>query len=383
MNPQTAHGPGVHSVALARIPAILVSLVLLGYLLKIGQSLLLPIVLAIIVTLVLDQASVALGRVPVVGRLPVFARHIVLFLLFLALVGFLGLILSGTISQITAAAPRYQANLDKLLTDIAGMFRVDRAELWRTLQARISSTWNLQTLTRFTFGSITNLGSMLLLVALYAAFLAAERTGFPRKLAGAVRDPERANRMFEVLNHITGQIREYLLIKTLINLLLAVICYVILRLMGVDFALFWALMIGLLNYIPYVGSYAGVIFPVLLSLAQFGNLTTPAVLAALLTAAQFVVGNVIEPRWIGNRVNLSPFVVLVALSVWSALWGLPGAILAIPLTSMISIVCAAFDEMRWVSVLLSNEPSAVAAADMPASLAMQQTSSGATEALRP
>jgi predicted PurR-regulated permease PerM len=74
-------------------------------------------------------------------------------------------------------------------------------------------------------------------------------------------------------------------------------------------------------------------------------------------AAQTWVGNILEPRMIGRQLNLSPFVVLVALSVWSALGGLPGAILAIPMTSMLAIICAAFGPTRFVAVLLAGQPS--------------------------
>ena len=114
-------------------------------------------------------------------------------------------------------------------------------------------------------------------------------------------------------------------------------------------------MIGLFNYIPYVGSIVGVALPVILSLAQFGSLGTTALLGALLIAAQTYVGNILEPRVIGKQLNLSPFVVLVALAVWSSLWGLPGAILAIPLTAMVAIICDAFPQTRFVAVLLANE----------------------------
>jgi predicted PurR-regulated permease PerM len=78
-------------------------------------------------------------------------------------------------------------------------------------------------------------------------------------------------------------------------------------------------------------------------------------------AAQAWVGNILEPRMIGRQLNLSPFVVLVALSVWSALWGLPGAILAIPMTSMLVIICAAFAPTRFVAVLLGGQPADQAA----------------------
>ena len=91
-------------------------------------------------------------------------------------------------------------------------------------------------------------------------------------------------------------------------------------------------------------------------MAQFGSLGTTAVLGGLLIAAQAYVANVLEPRMIGRQLNISPFVVLLSLAVWSTLWGLPGALLAIPLTAMVAIICNAFPSTRFVAALLANDP---------------------------
>lgn len=88
----------------------------------------------------------------------------------------------------------------------------------------------------------------------------------------------------------------------------------------VDFAIFWALVIALLNYIPYVGSFLGMVLPVVLSLAKFYSAQT----TIWLSAVQFYVGNTLESKLIGKGVNLSLFVVMVALSLWSAMWGMVG-----------------------------------------------------------
>lgn len=94
----------------------------------------------------------------------------------------------------------------------------------------------------------------------------------------------------------------------MINAILGVLSWAVMWWFGVDFAVFWALLIALLNYIPYVGSFLGVVFPVLLSLAQFGALQTTIWLTLWLTTVQFYVGNILEPKLIGKQVNLSPFV---------------------------------------------------------------------------
>jgi predicted PurR-regulated permease PerM len=104
-----------------------------------------------------------------------------------------------------------------------------------------------------------------------------------------------------------------------------------------------------------------------LSLGQFAALPTTLLLLTLLVIAQVYVGNVLEPRWIGRQLNMSPFVVLVALSLWAAIWGIPGAILAVPMTSILIIVTSSFASTRFVAVLLSErvEPAPPAAEDAP------------------
>jgi predicted PurR-regulated permease PerM len=106
------------------------------------------------------------------------------------------------------------------------------------------------------------------------------------KLAAAFPRGEQAELTERILRDINRKIGDYLAIKTLINVIVATISFVILWGMGVDFALFWAVVIGLFNYIPYVGSIIGVALPVVLSLAQFGSFGTTAVLAGLLMALQ-------------------------------------------------------------------------------------------------
>ncbi|MEP1929776.1 MAG: AI-2E family transporter, partial [Roseibium sp.] len=167
--------------------------------------------------------------------------------------------------------------------------------------------------------------------------------------------PEKAKRAMDVIREINTRISDYLAMKTLINVILGGISFVILYAHGTDFALFWAVMIGLLNYIPYVGAYIGVFFPVVLSLAQFGSLPVTLSLAAFLTGAQVILGNIVEPRFIGRQVNLSPVVVLIALSVWTALWGISGAILAVPMTSVMAIILGSFGTTRFLAVLLADQ----------------------------
>ena len=328
---------------------------MVGWLLVIGQAIILPVVMAIIAVYLVTTAAEALERVPLIGRLPDVARRGLVLLGFTLAVLALALVVTVTLEQLAAVMPRYQSNLETLIARAADVGGIEHPT-WDDIVEATLGKMNLQAILLRMLGGLTSLGLTVFLVVIYAAFLVGERGTLAPKLAAAFPRGEQAELTERILRDINRKIGDYLAIKTLINVILATISFVILWGMGVDFALFWAVVIGLFNYIPYVGSIIGVALPVVLSLAQFGSPGTTAVLAGLLMAAQTWVGNILEPRMIGRQLNLSPFVVLVALSVWSALWGLPGAILAIPMTSMLVIICAAFGPTRFVAVLLAGQP---------------------------
>ncbi|EKE45254.1 hypothetical protein OCGS_0344 [Oceaniovalibus guishaninsula JLT2003] len=328
--------------------------VLGGFLLIIGKPVLLPILAAIIAVYILTSASDALGRMPVLRTFPGAFRRFLVLLAFTAVVVLLLGVVVATISQIVAQAPGYQANIERLVAQGADAFGLDERPDWQTIRAATFGRFSLQTVINTALFSITTMGASVFLVIVYSAFLMAERAGFAAKLSAAVRDPVDAAKTEAIIRDVNRRIGDYLAIKTLVNVILGTISFAILWGMGIDFPLFWALVIGLLNYIPYFGSLVGVAFPVGLSALQFGDLEWTLLLAALLTTAQVWVGSVLEPRLIGRRVNLSPFVVLVSLAVWSALWGLPGALLAVPLTSMVSIVLSAFAPTQPFAILMAD-----------------------------
>ena len=329
---------------------------MIGWLLVIGRSLILPVIVAIIAVYVLTAASAAVRRLPGLHELPAFVINFVLLLAFSLAFLCLALVIVTTVDELIRVAPTYEANLEALATRLAGLLEIDEIPNWEEIRAATLGWIDVQSLMLQFVSGLTSTGSTILLILVYAVFLASERIRFGEKLAAAFPAGEQAKRAGDMISAINQRIGDYLAVKTLINAILATISYAIMWAMGVDFALFWAIAIGLMNYIPYFGSLIGVMLPVLLSMAQFASVSTTLTLAVLLTAAQAYVGNVLEPRMIGRELNLSPFVVLVSLSLWAALWGLPGAILAIPLTSMLTIFLGSFDQTRYIAILLSERP---------------------------
>ncbi len=127
------------------------------------------------------------------------------------------------------------------------------------------------------------------------------------------------------------------------------------KIVGLDFAEFWALLIFFLNYIPNIGAIVATAFPSLLALIQFQNWLPFIIITSALTTIQFIVGNLIEPRYLGKSLNLSPLVMLIALAVWGAIWGVIGMFLAVPITVMMIIIFAHFEKTRGLAILLSQD----------------------------
>lgn len=345
---------------LRRLMAVTLGLALalmIGWLLSIGRGLLMPIVIAVLAVYIITSASAAMAGFRPTQWMPSFLRKLILLLVFtLMLAAFNGVVIV-TIRDLVAQAPEYQANLERMIAQGMRALGIEGNPDWQTIQAMTIGRIDMQQFLGGLAGSVGALAGIVVLVIVYAVFLFAEAAGFPRKLSVALPDRLQAERTMAVIRSINDRIGEYLAIKTLINVIIGTISYAILWAFGVDHALFWALLIGILNYIPYFGSLIAVAFPVLMATVQFGSVQMTVALAVLLTGAQMWVGNWLEPRMIGRKVNMSPFVVVVALSFWTTFWGIPGAVLAVPLTSMLAIILAAFEQTRPMAVLLAQDVS--------------------------
>ena len=326
---------------------------MIGFLLWVGRGVLIPILFGVIVLYILAASAQALGRVPVAGRLPLWLRRLAAVAALGFALAWLVQLLFGSFASVLAALPGYESNLDRLVLRGAQIAGISAEPSWAMIRAATLDRFDATTLIAPALDSARGIGGVVFLTVLYAGFILAERVRFGAKLARATGDPARAERGLALIARVNQRIGQYLLTKTLVNAILGAISYGVLVLVGIEFAAFWAVLIAVLNYVPYLGSVLGVALPTLLALAQFGTFAMAAVALVALSAAQMVVGGWLEPRMMGQAVNLSPFVVLLALAVWGALWGLAGAVLAVPLTAALVILLAEIPATRPVAVMLS------------------------------
>jgi AI-2 transport protein TqsA len=203
----------------------------------------------------------------------------------------------------------------------------------------------------------TSVASSAVLIALYVAFLFIEQEVFPQKITNLFPRAKSKELVIHVFQRITHDIQAYLGLKTLLGLTTSLLSWLIMRYVGLDFSDFWALLIFLLNYIPNIGAIIATFFPAMLALIQFSEPWTAGMVILGLVLIQFVMGNIVEPRFLSRSLNLSALVILMALALWGAIWGVLGMFLSVPITVMMMIIFSQFSATRPIAILLSQNGS--------------------------
>ena len=179
------------------------------------------------------------------------------------------------------------------------------------------------------FGTALSLLSSGFLVLIFVLFL----------LAG--RNPHLVHR--GIYGEIDRKIRSYIGTKVAISAVTGMLVWLVLSMFGLQLAEAFGTMAFLLNFIPSIGSVIATLLPIPIALAQFENLWVVVGVVAVPGAIQMLVGNVVEPKLMGEGLELHPVTVILALSFWGLLWGPVGAILAVPITAIIRIVLLRFE----------------------------------------
>jgi len=311
-----------------------------------------PLTLAIIGWYIIKELLRYLNRIQLKGRkFPLFLQNTLAFLIVVGTIIGFGSIIVNSAESIQGKIPEYQVNLNTFIQNIELPIAFDFQD---GLQ-KISDGFNFSGMLSLAVSSVTAEFSKGILTLLYLIFILIESSSFKEKLQLLYPDKEEKKRIDAIIDSINKSMSSYITLKTITSFLTGFLSYLVLAIMGVDFAIFWAYLIFLLNFIPTIGSLIATIFPVLLAFAQFGTWIQPGIVLVAVTSIQLLVGNVLEPRLMGNSLNISPLVVLVSLAFWGWLWGVIGMLISVPITIMLIIVCAQFDKLRWLAVVLSSK----------------------------
>lgn len=338
-------------IGMLNFTAALVSVCLTVYILVIGSSILIPLVVAIVIWYLMIRLSASFSRTPIVGSKMPNALALILAILATVLIVVLFIqLVSTSINGIIEQAPLYQQKIRELVNWINSLFaaHLDINKLVSGLN--FASIFSNVALT------LTNIASNLGLITVYVIFLLLEYKTFNSKIRAMTSNEKSYKTTQEIISQITNDINTYMKIKTGVSLLTAILSYSVLYMFGIEFAQFWAVLIFILNFIPTIGSFIAVGVTLIAVSIQFTTLTMFAFLAAMLILIQLVVGNFIEPRLMGRNLNLSPIVILLSLAFWGSIWGVIGMFLCVPLMTIINIVLSKFESTRFLAVLFAADP---------------------------
>ena len=321
------------------------------YVLSIGEHFFVPLVMAVLAVYLVDIVSRLIRRVriadhPVPAVLSVILAFGIIFGLGFALIE----IVAQNAFHVAAAAPKYQARLQQLQGEIFSRVGIEEPPELRQLV----KTVDLRSVFTAVAKAVAGVLEDVTLVLIYGLFIMLERRFFPIKVQALFPDPERRKNAIRIMRRIDRDIHTYLGVKTAVSFTSAVLAYILMRIVGLDFAEFWALLIFILHFIPTIGVIVATLLPTLLAAVQFDDLGQFLIIGIGITAIAQLMGNVVEPNVMGESLNLSPLTVIIALIIWGSLWGIVGAFLCVPLTVILVIVLSNFDSTRWVAILLSK-----------------------------
>lgn len=322
------------------------SLVLIIAGLKLGADLLVPLLLALFLAVLTMPLVHALSRRGLAGGLAVGVAILAL----LGILALFGLLFSASFAGVAEAAPRYEERFSRLIEPALQRLAERGITAPERLAAEALDVERVLTLASSTFAGLASFVELGLLVPLITVFTLLESLGFRPKLQRALGTD---TALISRFRRIASELQHYLVIKTLLGVLKAVVAFIVLWILGVDFPLFWALLTFLTHYIPNIGALIATIFPTLLALVQLGPTQAVLTLAGFLLI-ELGVGNFIEPPLMGRRLGLSPLVVLLSLVFWGWLWGLVGALLSVPLTMVLKMVLESVPSLKWLAVLMES-----------------------------
>ncbi|NOT73904.1 MAG: AI-2E family transporter [Cyclobacteriaceae bacterium] len=260
-------------------------------------------------------------------------------------------VLVANINQIITNYPAYRATLDTMIASLGNS--VGMENLTNNIETKIGEL-DIEGFLKEMVTSTSSLVGNLFLVIVYTIFLLLEENSFVKKMSMVFNAPGQADKISRLMNQIYHSTNKYMTVKAFVSLAIAVLGYIVLIIVGVDFAFLWALLIFGLNFIPYVGSLISTLLPAVFSVLQFGSLWPFAYVFGSIMMIHVIIGNYVEPKVMGKSLNLSPLVVLVALSFWGAVWGLLGMLLSVPFTSIMLITFAQFPSTRGIAIMLTE-----------------------------
>lgn len=324
------------------------------YILKELQVILLPFIIALIISFLFEPFYEWLKN----HKFPAWTAIIVIVLVILILSNITSVFVVTSINIFKEDLPKYFSKIDglgKSFTVFLTSLGISDNTVKESFDlSKMFSGEKLSGMLTNVISSIAGIFTDYILILIYVIFLLSEFGSIQKRILKAF-SKEGARNIADTLHDIYIDVSKYIVGKTLINLTHALIITAIFMIFGLDFAIVWGLLTFFLTYIPNIGVLISTVLPFLTALTQYDNIVTPVILLIVMGVIGYIVGNLVEPKILGDRLNLSPILLIFSLVFWGYLWGVVGMLLSVPIMSMIKIILSKFETTRPISILMSYE----------------------------
>ena len=338
-----------------KIITILGSLFLAGFgvfVLRELEGILVPLIIAIFIALLFQPFYKWMKS----KKIPGFIAITVIITIIIIISNITSVFVYAGIDSITANSAYYEAKIAELYINLTTMLHLSpeqTASIKESLQIKnLMHESSVTGAVSGIFSGVLSIFSNFVLILIYVIFLLSEFGSIRRRVARAFNQ-DRAVVMYKTFIDIFRDVRKYIIGKTLLSFAQSVVIWAILEIGGVEFAFMWAFIFFIFDFIPYIGSIVVSVFVGFAMIFQFGEFLYPVIITVLLIIVQNVKGNMVEPKVLGDQLDLSPILLLVSLLFWGYVWGIVGMILAYPIMSMIKIVFMNFPQTRPMAIMMS------------------------------
>ena len=286
------------------------------------------------------------------ARVPQLVALAITFLMTVAVVTTLGSMVVWGFSQAGRWLISNAARFHPLYAQAAAWLEHHGLYAAEPLVAQFNVGW-LIAIVREISGRLQNLLSFALL-ALVFTMLGLLEVDLARRKLESLSNQEIGRALRRATAQTAAKLQRYMVVRSLMSVLTGVAVCGFAALAGLELAAAWGVIAFALNYIPFIGPFVATLFPTLFAIAQFESWRMAAIVFLGLNLIQFLLGSYLEPRMAGAAVSLSPFMVLFAVFFWSFLWGVPGALIGVPIMIALHTLCAQFPSGRWIATILSG-----------------------------
>ncbi len=343
---------GVNYPSTAKAAATFLIMAAVILLLQYFRAFLQPFVVALILWFIIHEVRFWLGKIKIKGKaLPKSLLTVISTLVVFYLFNIITQLIIYNFQSLAANANTYNEILLEMADDIEELFGIDNVDkvIGSNQQAIVSAASSAAK------GLATLIGNFFLVI-IYVLFLLLEEGDLGHKLRKIYARSSSRQKIRNSVNRIMKLFSDYLGIKIITSFLTGFFSFFILLYLDIDLPMLWAFLIFILNFIPSIGSIVATAFPVLFALLQYyGDWSKPVYVLLGIMAVQVVIGNFLEPKLLGNKLNLSPLVVLLGLAFWGAVWGFVGMLLSVPIDAMLMIIFSQFESTRNAAILFSKD----------------------------